>query len=105
MNYPISPCGRSGAAWCTPTTRRSQRENLITPGPSRHDRDLFGPKGKVYDGWETRRRREPGYDEVIVRLGAPGIVRGVVVDTAWFTGNYPPEVSVEGLSIDGHPDV
>lgn len=83
----------------------AQRENLITPGPARHDRDLFGPKGKVYDGWETRRRREPGYDEVIVRLGAPGIVRGVVVDTAWFTGNYPPEASVEGLDVEGHPPV
>jgi len=83
----------------------AQRENLITPGPSRHDRDLFGPKGKVYDGWETRRRREPGYDEVIVRLGAPGIVRGVVVDTAWFTGNYPPEASVEGVDVEGHPSV
>jgi len=83
----------------------AQRENLITAGPSRHDRDLFGPKGKVYDGWETRRRRGPGHDEAIVRLGAPGIVHGLVVDTAWFTGNYPPEVSVEGLSIEGHPDV
>jgi len=83
----------------------AERENLITPGPARHDRALFGPKGKVYDGWETRRRREPGYDEAIVRLGAPGIVRGVVLDTAWFTGNYPPEASVEGLCADGHPSV
>ncbi|MBN9097606.1 MULTISPECIES: allantoicase [unclassified Pseudonocardia] len=73
------------------------RENLISPGPSVFDTSAFGPKGKVYDGWETRRRREPGDDAAIVRLGAPGIVRGVVVDTSWFTGNYPPEVSVEGL--------
>ena len=49
----------------------------------------------MYDGWETRRRREPGHDYAIVRLGVPGIVRGVVVDTAWFTGNYPPYASVE----------
>lgn len=76
------------------------RENLITPGPSVFDPSVFGPKGKVYDGWETRRRREPGHDEAVVRLGVPGIVRGVVVDTSWFTGNYPPEVSVEG-SADG----
>ncbi|WP_269476400.1 hypothetical protein [Phytohabitans suffuscus] len=54
------------------------------------------PKGQVYDGWETRRRREPGSDQAIVRLGAPGIVRGIVVDTAFFTGNYPPYASVEG---------
>jgi allantoicase len=79
------------------------RENLITPGPAVFDPATFGHKGKVYDGWETRRRREPGHDAAIVRLGAPGIVRGVVIDTAWFTGNYPPEVSVEGLCVDGHP--
>jgi allantoicase len=63
----------------------------------------FGPKGQIYDGWESRRRRTPGHDHAIVRLGVPGIVRGVVVDTAFFTGNYPPEVSVEGCGLPGHP--
>jgi len=81
------------------------RENLITPGPAVFDRATFGHKGKVYDGWETRRRREPGHDAAILRLGAPGIVRGVVVDTSWFTGNYPPEAAVDGLAADGHPTV
>ena len=68
----------------------AQRENLIKPGPATHSVGGFGHKGKVYDGWETRRRREPGHDWAIVRLGAAGIVQGVVVDTAWFKGNYPP---------------
>ena len=81
----------------------AERENLIKPGPAVHDPSEFGPKGKVYDGWETRRRREPGNDFAIVRLGVPGIVRGVVIDTAWFTGNYPPYASVEGDSLDGYP--
>ena len=86
------------------------KENLVTPGPAVFDSSDFGHKGKVYDGWETRRRREPDRDiesgdEAIVRLGAPGVVRGVVVDTAFFTGNFPPEVSVEGLAADGHPSV
>jgi allantoicase len=81
------------------------RENLITPGPAVFDPTRFGHKGKEYDGWETRRRRTPGLDEVIVRLGAPGLVAGVVIDTKWFTGNYPPEASVEGLCRDGHPSV
>jgi allantoicase len=76
------------------------KENLITPGPAAFDPGDFGHKGKVYDGWETRRRREPGHDEAIVRLGAPGVVRGIVVDTAWFKGNYPPEISVDGLAAD-----
>ena len=55
------------------------------------------------DGWETRRRREPGSDHAVVRLGCPGIVRRVVIDTAFFTGNYPPEASVEGCGVEGYP--
>ena len=82
----------------------AQRENLINPEPSVFATHEFGHKGKVYDGWETRRRRDGGdRDHAIVRLGAAGVVRGVVVDTAWFTGNYPPYVSVEGTSIEGYP--
>jgi allantoicase len=81
----------------------AERENLIKPGPATHAVEEFGHKGKTYDGWETRRRREPGHDWAIVRLGVPGIVRGVVVDTAFFKGNYPPEVSVEATSVEGYP--
>ena len=63
----------------------------------------FGAKGQVYDGWETRRRREPGHDWAIVRLGVPGVVSGVVIDTAWFTGNFPPYASVDGAVGRGLP--
>ena len=81
----------------------AERENLIVATAPVHRPHTFGPKGQIYDGWETRRRRAPGSDWAIVRLGVAGIVRGVVVDTAYFTGNYPPEISVEGLSVDGYP--
>jgi allantoicase len=81
----------------------ADRQNLILPGPATFDPASFGHRGKVYDGWETRRRREPGNDAAIVRLGVPGVVRGVVVDTAWFTGNYPPEASIEAASVPGYP--
>ncbi len=81
----------------------AERENLIRPEPPVFNVTEFGHKGKVYDGWETRRRREPGHDWVIVRLGVPGVVHGVVVDTSWFTGNFPPFVSVDGAVIDGYP--
>lgn len=81
----------------------ADRQNLIKPEPPTFAPDAFGPKGKIYDGWETRRRREPGSDHAVVRLGVPGVVRGVVVDTSWFTGNYPPRISVEATSVDGHP--
>jgi allantoicase len=81
----------------------AERENLIRPEPATHAVGAFGHKGKVYDGWETRRRREPGHDWAIVRLGAAGIVHGVVVDTAFFTGNFPPEISIEATSVEGYP--
>ncbi|HEU0239277.1 MAG TPA: allantoicase [Micromonosporaceae bacterium] len=76
---------------------------LVDPAPPVFQPNSFGPKGQVYDGWETRRRREPGHDHAIVRLGAPGVVRGVVIDTAYFTGNYPPYASVEGCGLEGYP--
>jgi allantoicase len=84
----------------------AEKENLIKPGPAEHRPATFGHKGQVYDGWETRRRRgvlADACDSAIVRLGVPGIVRGVVVDTAWFTGNYPPQISVEAAFVPGFP--
>ncbi|MGK5111595.1 allantoicase [Geodermatophilus sp. CPCC 205506] len=80
------------------------KENLVLPHPP-VARAEFGHRGKEYDGWETRRRRGPGSDWAIVRLGTPGIVAGVVVDTTHFTGNHPARASVEGASVEGHPAV
>jgi allantoicase len=80
------------------------KENLVLPHPA-VARAEFGHRGKEYDGWETRRRRSPGRDWAVVRLGAAGIVAGVVVDTAFFTGNYPPRASLEGAAVEGHPSV
>ncbi|WP_412517411.1 allantoicase [Actinomadura madurae] len=82
----------------------AERENLIKPERAEPS-SAFGNKGKVYDGWETRRRRGPGHDWAIVRLGVPGVVHGVDVDTAWFTGNYPPFVSVEAAAVEGYPAI
>jgi allantoicase len=89
----------------------AEKENLINPGAAAFTPSTFGHKGQVYDGWETRRRRGPegtlpGADEhdwVIVRLGAPGVIRAVVVDTAFFTGNFPQACSVEACSVAGYP--
>jgi allantoicase len=81
----------------------AEKENLIKPESPTHSDGDFGHKGKVYDGWETRRRREPGHDWAIVRLGCPGIVHRVVVDTSFFRGNYPPEISVEAANAEGYP--
>ena len=81
----------------------AERENLIKPEDPVFQPHTFGNKGQVMDGWETRRRREPGSDSAIVRLGCAGVVRRVVVDTSYFTGNYPPEVSVEACGAEGYP--
>jgi len=81
----------------------AEKENLVSPGPSAYRPASFGHKGQIYDGWETRRRRDAGHDTAIVRLGVPGVIRGVVVDTAWFKGNYPPAVSVDAIEVDGYP--
>ena len=72
------------------------KENLLKPDAPVFDPDRYTDRGKEMDGWETRRRREPGHDWCIVRLGIPGIVRGVVVDTSFFRGNYPDRCSLEG---------
>ncbi len=78
-------------------------DSLVEPAPAQFTPKTFGAKGQVYDGWETRRRRTPGHDWAIVRLGAPGVVHGVVIDTAWFTGNYPTHASVDGCAMPGYP--
>jgi allantoicase len=77
----------------------AEKENLIAPGPAEWREHEYTARGKWMDGWETRRRREPGFDWCVVRLGLPGVVRGVVVDTAYFRGNYPAECSLEACEI------
>jgi allantoicase len=55
----------------------------------------YDENGKWMDGWESRRRRGPGHDFCIVRLGVRGRLHGVDIDTSHFTGNYPPAASLE----------
>lgn len=56
---------------------------------------LPGRGSSMADGWETRRRRGPGYDWVIVRLGHSGRIEWVDIDTAYYKGNYPHQVSIQ----------
>src|SRR5438046_182801 len=82
----------------------AEKENLLKASAPIWREGVYNERGKWMDGWETRRRREAGYDWCIVRLGLPGIVRGVVVDTSHFTGNYPEMCSLEGCSVAGVVD-
>lgn len=79
------------------------KENLIEAAAPAFRPKTFTTKGQEYDGWETRRRREPGNDWVIIALGAPGIPRHAVVDTAFFRGNYPQRCSIEAVTVAGYP--
>jgi allantoicase len=79
------------------------KENLLKPSSPVFIDGKYTDLGKWMDGWESRRRRTPGFDWCIIRLGLSGIVRGVVVDTSHFKGNYPEQCSLEACAIDGLP--
>ncbi|HZE72157.1 MAG TPA: allantoicase [Pyrinomonadaceae bacterium] len=81
------------------------KENLLKAAAPIFVEGKYTDLGKWMDGWETRRKRTPGYDWCIVRLGLPGIIRGVVVDTSFFRGNFPEQCSIEACTIDGQPTV
>ena len=81
----------------------AERDNLLKAEPARFDVDAYTERGKWMDGWESRRNRTPGkdHDWVVIRLGLPGELVGVDVDTSYFVGNAPEEIALEGLVWDG----
>src|SRR5579863_5310833 len=83
----------------------AEKENLIKAADPAFAPDKYTERGKWMDGWESRRRRGPGYDWAVIQLGIPGIIRGVVVDTRFFTGNYPEQVSLEAATAETNAPV
>ena len=81
------------------------KENLLKASAPVWREGAYTERGKWMDGWESRRRRTPGFDWCLVRLGAPGRVRGVVVDTSFFRGNFPEGCSLEGCAAPPNADV
>src|SRR3712207_6842236 len=81
------------------------KENLLKASTPVFIEGKYTERGKWMDGWESRRRRTPGFDWCLVRLGLPGRVRGVVVDTSFFRGNYPESCSLEACALPGTPGV
>lgn len=79
------------------------KENLVKGTRPEWREGEYTERGKWMDGWETRRRRTPGHDWAIIRLGLPGIIHGVVIDTSYFTGNYPEHASIDAVAVDGSP--
>lgn len=84
------------------------KENLLKPAAPIFIEGKYTDLGKWMDGWETRRRRSPRLDEkfdwCVIRLGTAGIIRGVVVDTSFFRGNFPSHCSMEACTVEGYPN-
>lgn len=68
--------------------------NLLMPGRGEN----------MGDGWETRRRRDPGNDWCIIALAHPGVIRRILVDTAFFKGNYPDQCSIQAAHVTSATD-
>jgi allantoicase len=78
----------------------ADKSRLIEPAAPVFIADKFDDNGKWMDGWESRRKRVEGHDFCVVRLGVPGVIHGLDIDTSHFTGNFPPEASVEACVSD-----
>lgn len=92
------------ALWCTDDFFASVH-NLVKPEPAAFDPHAYTERGKLMDGWESRRERIPGDDVAILALGLPGRIRGVDIDTSFFLGNHPPFASLEATTAPADADV
>jgi allantoicase len=78
----------------------ADKSRLIDPAEPQFIVGKYDDNGKWMDGWESRRKRGPGYDFCVVKLGRPGTIAGFEIDTCFFTGNYPPAASIEACHSD-----
>lgn len=81
------------------------KENLLQPHKAVFIPDKYTEFGKWMDGWESRRKRTPGYDYCLLKLGIPGRIHAFDVDTAHFLGNFPEHCSIDAATFDGDPSV
>jgi allantoicase len=79
------------------------KESLLRAHAPEWREGEYTDRGKWMDGWETRRRRSPGHDWCIVRLGLPGTIHGVIVDTSFFRGNFPESCALDATTVTGTP--
>ena len=79
----------------------ASRHNLLKREDAVFIPDKFTPQGKWMDGWESRRKRGPGHDWCVIELGRRGVIRGVDIDTSFFTGNFPEKASIDACDFSG----
>lgn len=82
----------------------ADKSRMLADAAPVFDPDKYDENGKYMDGWESKRRRSGGHDYCIVKLGARGVIRGVDIDTSFFTGNFPPAASIEACVSGTDPD-
>ncbi len=75
------------------------KENLLKPGRGEFISDKYTDRGKWMDGWESRRKRTTGHDWCILRLGKPGMIKELDIDTNHFVGNFPSHASVDACQV------
>jgi allantoicase len=80
------------------------KERMLDPAPAVFIPGKYDENGKWMDGWESRRKRGEGHDYCVVRLGRPGVIKGIDIDTSHFTGNYPPAASLDACRSEGDPE-
>ena len=61
---------------------------------------MDGWYSKFIQGWETRRKRTLGHDWCIIELGLSGQIVGIDANTAFFTGNNVPAISIQAASLE-----
>lgn len=71
-----------------------------------HPRNLINPGRGINmgDGWETKRRRAPGFDWCVLALGQAGAIEKIEIDTAHFKGNFPAQVSIQAVYVEDATD-
>lgn len=83
----------------------AEANRMLQPDDPVWKADIYDDNGKWMDGWESRRKRTVGHDYAVVRLGMPGVIKAVDIDTSFFTGNFPPSASIEACFCEqGDPD-
>ena len=81
----------------------ADKSRLLSDSEPEFYKGWFDDHGQYMDGWESRRRRTTGNDWCLIRLAKPGRIVGFDINTAHFTGNYPPGASIDCSSSEGVP--
>src|SRR6201999_4476334 len=93
----LASAGLGGEELLTSEEFFASAQSMLDVAPAVFIADQYTDRGKWMDGWESRRKRGPGHDYCLVKLGVPGRVLAFDIDTSHFNGNHPAFAAVEGV--------